>query len=90
MLFMRNLYTTVGTTLAVVRECKLNIPHSRAGVIPLLGEMSAKQTKGCQNSGEFAPAVRMLLIYDGLRLLSNENASRINPSTDEEGGTPQA
>ena len=37
-----------------------------------------------------APAVRLLLIYDGLRLLSNENASRIMPSSDEEGGTPQA
>ena len=37
-----------------------------------------------------APAVRLLLIYDGLRLLSNENASRIKPSSDEEGGTPQA
>ena len=28
----------------------------RAWVIPLTGEMSAKQTKGCPNSGEFAPA----------------------------------
>ena len=37
-----------------------------------------------------APSVRLLLIYDGLRLLSNENASRIKPSSDEEGGTPQA
>ncbi len=37
-----------------------------------------------------APAVRLLLMYDGLRILSNENASRIKPSSDEEGGTPQA
>ena len=29
-------------------------------------------------------------MHDGLRLLSNENASRIKPSSDEEGGTPQA
>ena len=37
-----------------------------------------------------APVVGLLLMYDGLRLLSNENASRIKPSSDEEGGTPQA
>ena len=30
----------------------------------------------------FAPAVRLLLMYDGLRILSNENASRIKPSSD--------
>ena len=36
------------------------------------------------------PAVRLLLMYDGLRLLSNENASIIKPSSDEEGGTPRA
>ena len=48
-------------------QIKLYIQRCRAGVIPLLGEMSAKQTKGCLNSGEFAPAVELLLIYDNLR-----------------------
>ena len=37
-----------------------------------------------------AAAVGLLLMYDGLRLLSNENVSKIKPSSDEEGGTPQA
>ena len=37
-----------------------------------------------------AAAVGLLIMYVGLRLLSNENASRIKPSSDEEGGTPQA
>ena len=36
------------------------ILHGRAGVIPLIGEMSAKQTKGCPNSENFAPAAGLL------------------------------
>ena len=35
-----------------------------------------------------ATAVGLLIMYVGLRLLSNENASIIKPSSDEEGGTP--
>ena len=39
-------------------ELIVHMVHGRAVVIPLLGEMSAKQTKGCLNSGEFAAAVK--------------------------------
>ena len=41
---------------AVANDTVQTTTQCRAGVIPLLGEMSAKQTKGCRNSGEFAPA----------------------------------
>ncbi len=44
---------------AVANDTVQTTTQCRAGVIPLLGEMSAKQTKGCRNSGEFAPAVKI-------------------------------
>ena len=37
-------------------------------MIPLTGEMSAKQTKGCPNSGEFAPAVNLIKMLAKLSL----------------------
>ena len=54
-------------------------------MIPLTGEMSAKQTKGCQNSEEFAPAVDKHQIIVGTGLAPVRNKLHINHI----GGQPQ-
>ena len=60
-----------------------------AVVIPLLGEMSAKQTKGCLNSGEFAAAVRLSLIYDNLRLKAIYKSAKVGSDSEPSRGRLQ-
>ena len=53
-------------------------------MIPLLGEMSAKQTKGCPNSENFAPAAGFAVKYGTDKLQCERRGRRLDdPKMDE-------
>ncbi len=77
-------------TTARCRYRLLRCPKTqrRAWVIPLSGEMSAKQTKWCPNSGEFAPADNkyQITVGTGLAPVRKNNMKAI--FTDSRKGCP--